>query len=94
MNYQGPKFTPGRLIMNLGDCHIYEEHRSMVIRQILRDPYPFPTLKINRKVTHLTDFKFEDLELIHYQHYPNIVAKMVALKYFINKILILNKKLI
>jgi dihydrofolate reductase/thymidylate synthase len=78
VNYHGPKFTPGRLIMNLGDCHIYEDHKSMVIRQILRDPYPFPQLKINRTVPELIDFKFEDLELINYQCYPNIVAKMVA----------------
>ena len=78
VNYHGPKFTPGRLIMNLGDCHIYEEHRSIAIRQILREPYPFPQLKINRKVTDLTDFKFEDFELVNYQCYPNIVAKMVA----------------
>ena len=78
VNYHGPKFTPGRLIVNLGDCHIYEDHRPMAIRQILRDPYPFPQLKINRTVTDLTDFRYEDLELVNYQSYPNIIAKMVA----------------
>lgn len=78
VNYTGPKFTPGRLIMNLGDCHIYEDHREMAIRQILRDPYPFPKLKINRKVTELTDFQFEDFELVNYECYPNIIAKMIA----------------
>jgi thymidylate synthase len=78
VNYHGQKFTPGRLIMNLGDCHIYEEHRSISIRQILREPYQFPLLKINRIVNDLTDFKFDDFELINYQCYPNIVAKMVA----------------
>ena len=77
-NYKGPKFTPGRLIMNLGDVHVYENHYSEVIRQILREPYNFPQLIIKRKVTDLTDFKFEDLELNNYECYPNIVAKMVA----------------
>lgn len=77
-NYKGPKFTPGRLIMNLGDVHIYEDHYSQVIRQILREPYNFPQLIFKRKVTELTDFKFEDLELIDYECYPNIPAKMIA----------------
>jgi thymidylate synthase len=75
-DYHGPTLVPGRLIMNLGDCHIYEDHRSMVIRQILRDPYPFPTIKINSK-NKLTDYQFEDFE-IDYQSYPNIPAKMIA----------------
>lgn len=78
VNYTGPTFTPGRLIMNLGDCHIYEDHRTMALRQILRDPFPFPQLKITRKVTKLTDFCFEDLELDNYECYPNIIAKMIA----------------
>jgi thymidylate synthase len=31
-------FIPGRLIMNLGDAHIYNEHYTQVIRQIMRNP--------------------------------------------------------
>lgn len=77
-NYSGPKFTPGRLIMNLGDVHIYEDHYEQCIRQILREPFAFSKLNFKRKVTNLTDFKFEDLELIDYECYPTIVAKMVA----------------
>ena len=64
--------------MNLGDCHIYEEHYSQVIRQILREPFQFPQLKFKRAVKDLTDFKFEDLELIDYNCYPNIQIKMIA----------------
>ena len=78
LSYTGPKFSPGRLIMNLGDVHIYEDHYSEVIRQILREPYRFPQLIFKRKVSDLTDFKFEDLDLLDYECYPNISAKMVA----------------
>lgn len=78
MKYRGNRFVPGRLIMNFGDTHIYENHYSAVIRQILRDPFHFGQLNFKRKVTDLTDFKFEDLELIDYQCYPNIPAKMIA----------------
>ena len=78
VTYTGPKFIPGRLIMNLGDVHIYEDHYEQCVRQTLRDSYAFPQLIIKRKVTDLTDFKFEDLELVDYESYPNIIAKMVA----------------
>ncbi len=71
-------FKVGRLIISLGDVHIYEDHYSNVIRQILRDPYPFPKLVIKNKVKNLTDFKFEDFELVDYNTYPNINYKMVA----------------
>jgi len=77
-NYTGIKFTPGRLIMNFGDAHIYESHYGQSIRQLLRDPYEFPKLEFNRKVTDLTEFKFEDFELINYNSYPAIQCKMVA----------------
>ena len=77
-NYDGPKFSPGRLIMNHGDIHIYEDHYSDLIRQILREPYKFPQLTFKRKVSDLTDFKYEDLELVDYQCYPSIPAKMIA----------------
>ncbi|ARF09639.1 thymidylate synthase [Indivirus ILV1] len=77
-NYKNEKYLPGRLIMNLGDVHIYEDHYSESIRQILRDPYDFPKLIFNRKVIDLTDFKYEDLELLNYECYPNIIAKMIA----------------
>lgn len=76
--YKGNKLMPGRLIMNLGDVHVYEDHYTQAIRAILREPMFFPKLKFNRKVTDLTDFKFEDIELINYICYPPILAKMVA----------------
>jgi len=77
-SYAGHKLTPGKLIMNFGDVHIYEEHYSGAIRQILREPSPFPKLRINRSVTKLTDYKFEDFELIGYDCYPGIDFKMIA----------------
>jgi dihydrofolate reductase/thymidylate synthase len=73
-----PNLIPGRLIIALGDVHIYESHQNQVIRQLLREPMSFPTLQFKRKVDNIEDFKFEDLELINYTPYPNIIAKMVA----------------
>jgi thymidylate synthase len=72
------KYIPGKLIMNLGDVHIYEEHKTQAIRQILRSPVQFPSLEINKKVINLEDYKFEDIVLNNYTSYPGIIAKMVA----------------
>ena len=64
--------------MNLGDVHIYEAHKDNIIRQILREPYPFPMLSFKRTVSDLTAFKFEDLEFINYKSHSKLEFKMVA----------------
>jgi thymidylate synthase len=76
--YVGKKFSPGRLIMNFGNAHIYKEHFSNAIRQISRQPYSFPQIKINKKTDVITDFVFEDIELINYVSYGNLNYKMIA----------------
>jgi thymidylate synthase len=38
---------PYELIGNLGDCHIYSNHIDGIKEQLIREPYPLPTLKIN-----------------------------------------------
>ena len=72
------KYIPRRLIMNLGDVHIYEEHTTQVIRQILRSSLKFPSLTINRKIIDLEDYKFEDIIIKDYNSYAGIIAKMIA----------------
>lgn len=76
--YLGPKLSPGRLIISMGDIHLYHSHYSQAIRQILRQPRNFPELSFNRQVTRIEDFEFKDLELKEYNCYPNINAKMIA----------------
>ena len=72
------KYIPGKLIMNLGDVHIYDEHKTQAIRQILRIPTKFPELDINKKVLNLEDYKFEDIVINNYNPYAGIIAKMIA----------------
>ena len=73
------KYIPGRLIMNLGDAHIYEEHKTQVIRQILRKPLDFPKIVIKTpEDKKLESYEFENIEIIDYQSYAGILAKMVA----------------
>lgn len=78
-NIYSPTYVPlepGRLIMNLGDVHIYKDHYEQSIRQILREPYNFPQLQINKKMTHITDICYDDIKLTNYMTYPGIKANM------------------
>lgn len=55
-----------------GDVHIYNNHRAALIRQLMLDPYESPMLKLNPAVKEIDDFKFEDFEIVGYQHHPAI----------------------
>lgn len=72
------KYEPGKLIMFLGDYHIYEEHKIQATRQILRTPCKFPILKFNRNIINITDFLINDIELLEYESHPGILAEMIA----------------
>ena len=37
---------PGDLVITLGDAHLYLNHLAQARRQIAREPYPFPTLRL------------------------------------------------
>lgn len=57
----------GKLVMIIGDAHIYEEHVEEVKEQLLgRSPRPYPILRIMRKKDDITHYQFEDLEIIGY----------------------------
>lgn len=72
------KYIPGRVILFLGDYHIYESHRNQCVKQIMRYPMSFPQIKLNPKKTRLEDFELEDFEILNYNSYPGIIADMVA----------------
>jgi thymidylate synthase len=62
----------GEFIHTFGDCHVYLNHIEQVQEQLRRKPKPLPTLKINRKIESIDDFKWEDFSLIEYNPYPTI----------------------
>lgn len=62
-----------------GDTHIYLNHLDQVNEQIIRIPYDFPTMKINKKLASLQDIEsleFSDFEFNNYQCHPAIKASM------------------
>ena len=70
--------TPGEIIINTGDTHIYKNHLEQVNINLERKPYPFCKLLIKNKKNKITDFNFEDLQFIGYKCYPNISAPMAV----------------
>jgi thymidylate synthase len=76
--YKGNKLQVGRLIMNLGDVHIYEQHIDVAKRQILREPFKFPKISFNKKITSLENLKYEDIKIDNYVSYSHLKVNMIA----------------
>jgi thymidylate synthase len=64
----------GTFVHTLGDAHLYTNHLEQARLQVSREPMPLPTLKLNPDIENIDDFKFEDFEVIDYQHHPHISA--------------------
>lgn len=62
--------TPRYFIHTLGDAHIYQNHLENIKMQLDRNCLPLPQLKLNKKP--VSEIKFEDIELVNYQHHPFI----------------------
>ena len=65
-------------VLTLGDAHIYMNHIEQVREQITRDPYPLPTLALNKEIKNIDDFAVSDMALDNYQSHPRIKADMAV----------------
>ena len=61
-----------------GNCHVYEEHVEGIKEQLVREPYPFPTVSIKEVRENINDYCVEDFDLHNYQHHDPIKFQMVA----------------
>jgi len=61
---------PGVFIHTIGDAHIYLNHIEGLRRQLERQPYELPRLKLAPKS--VDEMRFEDIELLDYRHHPFI----------------------
>ena len=62
----------GDFVHTLGDAHIYVNHLDQIKEQLTRECHKLPTLKIKRKVNSITEYKFDDFELVDYNPHPAI----------------------
>ncbi|HEU4541840.1 MAG TPA: thymidylate synthase [Jiangellaceae bacterium] len=70
-------YRPGEFIWTGGDCHIYDNHLGQVEEQLSREPYPFPQLKLAQRGS-IFDYRYEDVEVVGYQHHPAIKAPIAV----------------
>lgn len=77
---QQTNLEPHELIVVAGDAHVYSNHVEQVKLQLSRVPeaHVFPELLIKRKPETLFDYKFEDFEVVGYQHHPTIKAPIAV----------------
>ena len=62
----------------MGNCHLYENAIDSAKTQILREPYPLPTVTITQVRENINDYQVEDFTINNYQHHEQIKVKMVA----------------
>ncbi len=69
---------PGAFIHTLGDAHLYLNHLDQAREQLSRAPLPAPQLQLNREVSDLFAFRYEDVALQGYQPHPAIRAPVAV----------------
>ena len=63
----------GTITHNIGDCHIYDRHISLVQKLIEAEPIEVtPKLIIHNPTTNFYDFKVEDFEIVGYDYNKEI----------------------
>ncbi|MEA5453533.1 thymidylate synthase [Sinomonas sp. JGH33] len=68
----------GEFVWTGGDCHIYDNHVAQVQEQLSREPYEAPAMHILRKPETIFDYRFEDFEIVGYDHHPTIKAPIAV----------------
>ena len=74
-------YDVGKLIIVVGDAHIYQNHFEQVHQQLLREHYDLPTLimpKLGPTEVSILQTKTTDYILKDYNHHPTIKAEMAV----------------
>ena len=77
-NVEGINLTPGTLTVVTGDTHLYSSHIEQANENLTREPRPFPKLVVKNKKKSITEFTYDDIQLIGYNPYPSIKVSMAV----------------
>jgi len=68
----------GDFIWTGGDSHLYLNHIEQANEQLARKLLPLPTLALKRRPASISDYRFEDFEIIGYESHPHIKAAVAV----------------
>ena len=63
---------PYEFIHTFGDLHLYANHKEQADLQLIREPKDPPNMIIHGKQKEISDFRYEDFELVNYDPHPTI----------------------
>lgn len=67
---------PYEFIYYLGNTHIYTDHENALRKQILREPFEFPTMIIREKRENINDYVLDDFIVENYQYHAPLKMNM------------------
>src|SRR6185503_13186844 len=68
----------GDFVHTFGDAHLYVNHLEQAHTQLVREPFPLPTMHLNPEIKSIFDFKFEDFNLQNYVAHESIKAPIAV----------------
>ncbi|MGY8945725.1 MAG: thymidylate synthase [Flavobacteriales bacterium] len=71
-------YQAGEFIHTFGDAHIYNNHIEQLNLQLSRETKALPKLKVNKNITNILDFDFNDFEILNYEAHPHIKGKVAV----------------
>ena len=75
---QVTELQAGELVHTFGDVHLYANHWEQADRQLAREPYPLPTMRLNPVRKSVFDFRYEDFVLEGYRSHRGILAPIAV----------------
>jgi thymidylate synthase len=69
---------PLEFIHTFGDLHLYANHKEQAELQLQRTPQTLPRMLIHGQQKELSDFNYDDFELVDYEPHPAIKAPIAV----------------
>jgi len=66
---------PKEFIHRIGNAHIYDDHVDVLKEQVKRQPFPFPTIDLER-MDNINDYDINNINIYNYDFHDSIKMKM------------------